>query len=344
MLNAMLGLFSQDLAVDLGTSNTRVYLRGTGVVCDEPTVVSVQTDRDGRRRVTAIGSEALPMLGRTPEDIHAIQPIRAGRILDFEVAEAFLLHLVRRAHGRNGWMRPRMVVAVPHHASDMEARAVRDSCESAGAREVHLVPRPIAAAVGASLPVQEPDGTLIVDVGGGSTEISLLALSGVVLSRVVPGGGEGMDAAIIQWLQRERRLLVGRPSAERLKIALGTASHPDPSATSVVKGRCLERGIPRSETVSAADIASALAPHVEAIAVGIRNAISEAPPELGSDVVDQGVVLTGGGSLLRDLDLGLRDLTGLPVIRAEDPEQAVAHGVGGILEDTLLQHAVALAS
>ena len=166
----------------------------------------------------------------------------------------------------------------------------------------------------------------------------------MVLSRVVPGGGEGMDAAIIQWLQRERRLLVGRPSAERLKIALGTASHPDPSATSVVKGRCLERGIPRSETVSAADIASALAPHVEAIAVGIRNAISEAPPELGSDVVDQGVVLTGGGSLLRDLDLGLRDLTGLPVIRAEDPEQAVAHGVGGILEDTLLQHAVALAS
>ena len=237
MFSTVLGLFSQDLAVDLGTSNTRMHLRGAGIVCDEPTVVSVQTDRSGRRRVTAVGTAALPMLGRTPEDIAAIQPIRAGRITDYEVAEAFLLHLVRRAHGRNGWMRPRMIVAVPHHASDMEIRAVRDSCESAGAREVHLVPRPIAAAVGADLPVREPAGTLVVDIGGGATEISLLALSGVVLSRVVTGGGDGMDRAIIRWLQQERGILVGRPSAERLKITMGTACDPDMDLVTTVKGR-----------------------------------------------------------------------------------------------------------
>jgi rod shape-determining protein MreB len=341
MFSTVLGLFSQDLAVDLGTSFTRIHLRNAGPVCEEPTVVALHTDRGGRRRVTAIGTAARPMLGRTPDDIQAIQPIRRGRVADFEVAEALLLHLVRRVHGRNGWMRPRMVVAVPHHASDMEVRAVRDSCESAGAREVQLVPRPIAAALGAQLPIHEPSGTLVVDVGGGSTEVSVLSLSGVVSCHTVDGGGEGMDEAIIEWLGREKRLLVGQPSAERLKIELGTASHPDPRRTAVVKGRCLRRGVPRAETVSAVDVHQALLPHVEAIAAAVRTAIEDAPPELGSDIVDHGVVLTGGGAALDGLDRALRDRTGLPVVCAENPERAVITGIGRVLDEPGLTLAIA---
>lgn len=341
MFSTVLGLFSQDLAVDLGTSFTRVHLRNTGRVCDEPTVVALHTDRDGRRRVTAFGSDARPMLGRTPDDISAVQPIRRGRVADFEVAEALLLHLVRRIHGRNGWMRPRMVVAVPHHASDMEVRAVRDSCESAGAREVQLVPRPIAAALGAHLPIHEPAGTLVVDVGGGSTEVSVLSLSGVVSCRTVEGGGEGMDEAIIDWLRVHRDLLVGRPSAERLKIELGMACDPDPGARAVVKGRCLARGVPRAETVTAVDVCQALTAHIDAIGDAVRAAIEEAPPELGSDIVDHGVVLTGGGARLRDLDRALRDRTGLPVVCAEAPDHAVITGVGRVLEEPGLERIVA---
>ncbi|MEQ1564015.1 MAG: rod shape-determining protein [Myxococcota bacterium] len=342
MFSTVLGLFSQDLAVDLGTSVTRIHLRNAGTVCEEPTVVALHTDRGGRRRVTAIGAEARPMLGRTPDDIQAVQPIRNGRVADFEVAEALLLHLVRRVHGRNGWMRPRMVVAVPHHASDMEVRAVRDSCESAGAREVQLVPRPIAAALGAQLPIHEPSGTLVVDVGGGSTEVSVLSLSGVVSCHTVDGGGEGMDDAIIDWLQRERRLLVGRPTAERLKIELGTASLDHGTrANALVKGRCLRRGVPRAESVSAVDVYQALVPHVDAIAAAVRRAIEEAPPELGSDIVDHGVVLTGGGARLEGLDRALRDRTGLPVVCAENPERAVIAGVGRVLDEPGLQLAIA---
>ncbi len=333
MFSAVLGLFSQDLAVDLGTSNTRVQLRASPVVADEPTVVTIHTDRGGRRRITAFGREARPMLGRTPDDLSAVQPVRAGRVVDYEVTEALLLHLVRRVHGRSGWMRPRMVVAVPHHASDMEVRAVRDSCESAGAREVRLVPRPIAAGLGARLPIHEPSGTLVVDVGGGSTEVSILSLAGVVSCTVVPGGGEGMDASIARLLEEERSLLVGRPSAERLKIELGTACDPDLDRTAHVKGRCRVAGIPRSEVVSARDVYRAVAPHVDAIAEAIRNVVEQAPPEIGSDVVDHGVVLTGGGARLRDLDRALRDRTGLPVVCAEAPEHAVIHGVWRVLDD-----------
>jgi rod shape-determining protein MreB len=341
MFSTVLGLFSQDLAVDLGTSFTRVHLRNSGRVCDEPTVVALNTDRDGRRRVAAFGAQARPMLGRTPDDIQAVQPIRRGRVADFEVAEALLLHLVRRVHGRNGWMRPRMVVAVPHHASDMEVRAVRDSCESAGARDVQLVPRPIAAALGARLPIHEPAGILVVDVGGGSTEVSVLSLSGVVSTRTVEGGGEGMDEAIIGWLQRWKGLLVGRPSAERLKIQLGSATDPEPDARAVVKGRCLTRGVPRAESVTSEEIHQALIPHIDAIGDAVRAAIEDAPPELGSDIVDHGVVLTGGGARLRNLDRALRDRTGLPVVCADTPEHAVIDGVARVLEEPGLERVVA---
>lgn len=341
MFSAVLGLFSQDLAVDLGTSNTRVRVRHTRDTADEPTVVTVHTDRAGRRTVTAVGREARPMLGRTPEDLQTIQPIRGGRVVDFEVAEALLVHLVRRAHGRSAWMRPRMIVAMPHRATDMEIRAVRDSCESAGAREVKLVPRPIAAALGADLPIHEPSGVLVVDVGGGATEISILSLNGVVASTVVEGGGEGMDVSVVRLLEEERSLFVGRPSAERLKIELGTACDPDPDRVATIRGRCRLGGIPRAEQVSAADVHRALVPHVEAIADAVRRMVDAAPPEIGADIVDQGVVLTGGGARLRNLDRALRERTGLPVVGADRPEHAVIQGVSRILADPALYHAVA---
>lgn len=330
MLSTVIGLFSQDLAVDLGTSNTRVHLRGVGVVCDEPTVMVVHEHRSLGRRMVAIGEEAVPMLGRTPRDLEAIQPIREGRIDHFEVAEAFLLHLVRRAHGRNGWMRPRMVVAVPHHASDMEVRAVRDSCESAGAREVQLVARPVATALGAGLPIHKAQGTLVIDMGGGSTEVSLLALGGVVLSKVVAGGGEGMDQALVQWLAQSREILVGRPSAERLKIELGLSGA---ERTATVRGRCMVRGVPRSVEVTGADVTEALAPHVHDIAAAVEGLLAEAPPELSTDVVERGVVLTGGGSQLHNVEAVLRDWTHFPFVHAETPQLAVVHGLGRILEE-----------
>lgn len=334
MLNAVIGLFSQDLAVDLGTSNTRVHLRGAGIVCDEPTVMAIHEHPARGRSVVAVGQDAQPMLGRTPRDLQAIQPIRAGRIAHFEVAEAFLLHLMRRVHGRNGWIRPRMVVAVPHQASDMEIRAVRDSCESAGARDVQMILRPVAAALGAHLPINQPAGTLVIDIGGGSTEISLLALSEVVASRVVPGGGEGMDQAIVDWLSEAHGIMVGLPSAERLKEELGLAGG---STEAMVKGRCLTRGTPVARTVSADEVRLALLPKVRALADELGKLLAATAPELTSDVVDHGVVLTGGGSMLSNLESTLRDWTHFPFIKAEAPSHAVINGLGRYLDDPEIQ-------
>jgi rod shape-determining protein MreB len=341
MLSAVLGLFSHDLAVDLGSATTRIHLRGAGAIVIEPSVVAVRTDRRGRRTVVATGEEARPMLGRTPPDTEAVEPIRAGRIADYESAEAFLLSLVRRTHGRNGWIRPRMVVAVPHGASEMELRAVRDSCESAGAREVHLVPRPVAAAMGADLPIHLPSGYLLVDVGAGATEISVLSLSGVVTGSQVPGGGAGMDSAICAWLAEHHGLLVGRPMAERVKIELGSALPPSEPTEAVVKGRCLALGIPRATRVTADEIHRALAPSVEAIAHEIRRTLENVPPEIGSDIVDHGMVITGGGGRLRGIDRALRDLTGLPVVVAEAPDLAVVNGAGRLLETLDTRRALA---
>jgi rod shape-determining protein MreB and related proteins len=341
MFSAVLGLFSQDLAVDLGTSATRVHLSGSGVVCDEPSVVAVMDDRRGRRRVIAFGEEALPMVGRTPDDIRAIEPMKAGRVVDFEVAEALLLHMVRRIHGRNGWMRPRMVVTVPFGASDMELRAVRDSCEAAGARAVHLVPRPLAAALGAGLPVHEPSGHLVVDLGAGATEISMLSLSGVVNCTALETGGRTMDEAIIAWCKKAHALLVGRPSAERVKHELGAAHVPDPSKTMWVKGRCLRNGTPHAVKITARGVYDALGPSIDLIAQGIRKVLQDAPPELASDVVETGVVLVGGGALLQGLAEALKARTGLPIIVAENPTRAVIHGAGRVIEELDLREAMA---
>ena len=325
MFNALIGLFSQDLAVDLGTSRTRLVTPGGGVVCDEPTVLVVR-----RQRVVAIGKEARPMVGRTPEDMEAIQPVRAGQLVDLQAAEALLLHLVRRVHGRNGWIRPRVVVGLRYDTGDAELRALRDTCASAGARQVQFVPRALAAALGAGLPIQEPTGTLVVDFGGGTTEISLIALSDVVMGRVVPGGGEALDDAIVHWLAEERGLLVGQPSAEQLKIALGLGA-TGPSAR--ITGRCQRTGLPRGLEVTAAELRQALHPALRPITDAIGGLLAQAPPALSSDVVDRGVVLTGGGSQLQGLEAALRQTTQLPFIQAEDPQYAVAVGLGQILEE-----------
>ncbi len=332
MLRAVLGLFSQDLAVDLGTSSTRLYRRGTGVVADAPTVVALERQADGARMVAA-GEQALPMLGRTPRGIEAVQPVRDGRIAKPEVAEALLLHLVQQSHGRSRWVHPRLVVGIPHPAADDEVRLLRRCCEAAGAREIRLVARPLAAAVGAGLPAHEPTGTLIVDLGGGRTEISLIASGRIIASSTVAGGGEGMDHAVIHWLSERQGVLVGRWSAERLKHEVG---HVHPTVCerrrATVRGRCLRRGIPTAVPVDAEDLRPVFKPAVQAIADEIRRLLRGAPPELSTDVVDRGVVLTGAGSQLAGLDLALRDLTQLPFVRAEAPGLAVVRGLGSFLE------------
>ena len=341
MFSAVLGLFSQDLAVDVGTSTTRVFLRGSGIILTEPTVVSVHTRHTGERRVLAIGDDALPMLGRTPADIHAVRPVDEGRLDDYEVAEAFLLHLFRRIHGRNTLIRARTVLPVPHDAGDMELRAIRDAIEAAGAREVHLVPRPLAAALGADLPIDEPTGVMVVDLGGGRTDVAVLSMSGIVDAEVVPGGGRGMDRDIALHLERHEALHIGMASAEQLKLELAAACAPDRSQTAVARGRCMRRGIPRAVEVSAEAVTAAIHPQVKRIAAAIRQLLDRTPPELASDIVDHGVVLVGGGAGLPHLDAVLRHYTGLPVVAAESPETAVVNGAGKVLDELDLLRAVA---
>lgn len=332
MFSAVLGLFSQDLAVDLGSSETRIYQRGSGVVIAEPTVVAVRTDSRGRRSVLAAGAQARPMIGRTPMDIEACEPVKGGGIADFEVAEALLMHLVRRVHGRNSWMRPRVALSISHAASEMERRATREACEAAGARFVHLIPRPVASALGAGLPIHGARGFLVVDIGAGQTEIGIVSLHRAVHGTTVPGGGHGMDRAIQAWLLNSEDLLVGPPSAAKLKESLGEAMPPVRSKRAIVRGRCAIRGIPRAVEVDALDVHAALVPSIDAIGAAIRRVVREAPPELAADVAEHGVLLTGGGAYLNGIETALRDRTGLPVVCSDKPCQAVIRGVGAALE------------
>lgn len=331
MFSAVLGLFSQDLAVDLGTSTARVFQHHSGQVLRQPSVVAVHTDRQGRRSVLAVGDPAMPMLGRTPMDIDAVQPVRDGQIHDYEVAESLLRHLVRTAHGRSGFVSPEMVVAIPSGTTEVERRAVRDSCEAAGARAVHLVPKPLAAGLGAQLPVRDPAGFLIVDIGGGATEISVLSLGTVVSSHTVRGGGEGMDLALVDWLRAEQQLLVGRLTAEQLKLDLGSLLDTDRVAS--VRGRCLRRGVPRAVTVTSAQVRRALTPSVQTLINGVKTALERTPPELVADVVDHGLLLTGGGASLEGLDEVLREATGLAVVVPDAPEDTVVRGAGAMLDE-----------
>lgn len=332
-LDWLYGLFSNDLAIDLGTASTLVYARNRGIVSNEPSVVAVYKDQRGGRRVLAVGRDAREMLGRTPGNIEAIRPMKDGVIADFEVTEAMLRYFITRAHNRRTLVRPRIVICVPHGITEVERRAVRESAESAGAREVYLMEEPMAAAIGAGLPITEPCGNMIVDIGGGTTEVAVISLSGVVYSKSVKVGGDKMDIAIQEHMKRKYSLLVGERSAEIVKIEIGNA-YPLPEVlTMPVKGRDLVHGVPKTVTVNSDEIREALSEPLSQIVNAIRQALEGTPPELSADIVDKGIMLAGGGALLKNIDILIREETGLPVAIAEDPIAAVVLGAGKALDD-----------
>ncbi len=335
------GLFSSDLAIDLGTANTLIYVKGKGIVASEPSVVAVQNDGRGGKRVLAVGKEAKQMLGRTPGSIVAIRPMKDGVIADFEVTEAMLRYFIRKVHNRRTLVKPRIIICVPFGITEVEKRAVRESAESAGAREVYLIEEPMAASIGAGLPITEPSGNMIVDIGGGTTEVAVISLAGIVYSKSVRIGGDKMDEAIVQYMKRTYNLLIGERTAEIIKITLGSAYPSEDKQTMEVKGRDLVAGIPKTITISDDEIREALAEPINAIVEAVKIALERTPPELAADIVDKGIVLAGGGALLRNLDVLLREETGLPVIVAEDPLSCVVLGSGKALDELDLLKRVA---
>jgi rod shape-determining protein MreB len=337
MFPRLLGFMSADMAIDLGTANTLVYVKGRGIVLAEPSVVAI-ADVRGKKQVLAVGEEAKLMLGRTPGNISAIRPLRDGVIADFEVAEEMIKHFIRKVHNRRAaFASPLIIVCVPSGSTAVERRAIQESAESAGARRVLLIEEPMAAAIGAGLPVTEPSGSMVVDVGGGTTEVAVISLGGIVYSRSVRVGGDKMDEAIISYIRRHHNLLIGESSAERIKMdigaAAGAAENGDEGPYCEVKGRDLMNGVPREVVVSQGQIAESLSEPVTAIVEAVKVALENTPPELAADIVDKGIVLTGGGALLYRLDQVLREATGLPVIVAEDALQCVALGTGRALEE-----------
>ncbi|MCP4870648.1 MAG: rod shape-determining protein [Proteobacteria bacterium] len=332
ILDWFLGFFSNDLAVDLGTANTCVFVKGEGVVLDEPSVVAVKKDERGPRKVLAVGSEARQMLGKVPGNIEAIRPMKDGVIADLDVTEAMLRYFIRSVHGRNTFVRPRIVICVPYGITEVEKRAVRDSAAAAGAREIHLIEEPMAAALGAGLPVTEPQGNMIVDIGGGTTEVAVISLGGIVFSKSVRVAGDKMDEAVINWIRRHHNLLIGERTAERIKMDVGCAWPLDEPKEMYVKGRDLIKGIPETITVHSEEIREALREPVEMIVEAVKYTLEKTPPELAADIIDQGIILAGGGAKLQGLDTLLREETGLPVIAAADPLYCVVRGSGAVLD------------
>lgn len=334
LFDSVLGIFSTDLAIDLGTANTLVYVKGSGIVLNEPSVVAVHTDNRLKNRVLAVGSEAKNMLGRTPGNIVAIRPLRDGVIADFEVTEAMLRHFIQKVHNRRTFIRPRIIIAVPSGITQVEKRAVRESAESAGAREVFLVEEPMAAAIGADLPITEPTCNMVVDIGGGTTEVAVISLAGIVYSRSIRIAGDKMDAAIIQYIKRKYNLLIGERTAEFIKTTIGNA-YPDPQnlETIEVKGRDLVSGIPKILSIDSEEIRVSISEQIDALVEIIKMALEQTPPELAADIVDRGIVLAGGGALLKNLDKLLKEETGLPITVTEDPLSTVVIGSGKILDN-----------
>ena len=334
MFSKLTGFLSADMAIDLGTANTLVYVKGQGIVLNEPSVVAIATLK-GKKQVVAVGEEAKLMLGRTPGNIQAIRPLRDGVIADFEVAEEMIKHFIRKVHNRRSFASPQVIICVPSGSTAVERRAIQESAESAGARRVYLIEEPMAAAIGANLPVTEPTGSMVVDIGGGTTEVAVLSLGGIVYSRSVRVGGDKMDESIIAYVRRNHNLLLGESSAERIKQMIGTACPPeDGNGQSLdIKGRDLMNGVPKEIMVTQRQIAEALAEPVGAIIDAVKVALENTAPELAADIVDKGIVLTGGGALLGNLDYVLRHATGLPVSIADEPLKCVVLGTGRCLEE-----------
>jgi rod shape-determining protein MreB and related proteins len=334
MFSRLFGFLSADMAIDLGTANTLVYVKGRGIVLNEPSVVAI-AEVKGKKQVLAVGEEAKLMLGRTPGNIRAIRPLRDGVIADFEVAEEMIKYFIRKVHNRRSFASPLVVVCVPSGSTAVERRAIQESAESAGARKVYLIEEPMAAAIGAGLPVTEPTGSMVVDIGGGTTEVAVLSLGGIVYSRSVRVGGDKMDEAIIAYIRRNHNLLVGEGSAARIKEEIGSACPPDDGegATMEIKGRDLMNGVPKELVISERQIAESLAEPVGAIIEAVKVALEHTAPELAADIVDKGIVLTGGGALLGNIDFVLRHATGLPVSIADDPLSCVVLGTGRALEE-----------
>jgi rod shape-determining protein MreB and related proteins len=341
MFNGLFGWLSSDIGIDLGTSNTLVYVKDQGIVLREPSVVAVQA---GTNRVLAVGDEAKRMLGRTPANIVAVRPLKDGVISDFEVTEAMLRHFISKVHNRRRVRaRPRVVIAVPSGITEVEKRAVRESAAHAGAREVYLIEEPMAAAIGVGLPVQDPAGNMIIDIGGGTTEVALISLSGIVFSRSVRVAGDELDEAIVQYMKRAYNLMIGERTAEEIKIKIGSA-YPSEKETSVeVKGRDLVAGLPKTLMITSQEVREALLEPISTIVDSVRITLERCPPELSADLVDRGLVLAGGGALLRGLDKLLSEETGLPVHVAEDPLSAVAEGTGKCLNELKFLRQVASA-
>ncbi len=342
LFDPIIGLFSSDLAIDLGTANTLIYLKGKGIVVNEPSVVAIQKDSRGVKRVLSVGEEAKKMQGRTPGSIIAIRPMRDGVIADFEITAEMLKYFIRKAHNRRTLLRPRIIICIPLGITEVEKRAVRESAESAGAREVYLIDEPMAAAIGAGLPITEASGNMIVDIGGGTTEVAVISLSGIVYSRTVRVAGDKMDEAIVQYMKRRYNLLIGERTAEIIKIALGTAYPSEENEKMEVKGRDLVAGIPKTLEICSEEVREAMVEPINAVIEVIRNALERIPPELAADIVDRGIVLTGGGALLRNMDVLLREETGLPVMLTEDPLTCIVLGSGMALEELDLLKKVAV--
>lgn len=340
MISGLLGLFSNDIGIDLGTANTLVFVRDHGIVLREPSVVAVKA---GTNKVLAVGNEAKRMLGRTPANIVAVRPLKDGVIADFEITEAMLRHFITKVHSRRKFVRPRVVIAVPSGITEVEKRAVKDSAQHAGAREVYLIEEPMAAAIGVGLPVQDAAGNMIIDIGGGTTEVALISLSGIVFSRSVRVAGDELDESIVQYIKRAYNLMVGERTAEEIKIKIGSAYPMEKETSMEVKGRDLVAGLPKTLTITSQEVREALLEPISTIVDSVRITLERCPPELSSDLVDRGLVLAGGGALLRGLDKLLSEETGLPVHVAEDPLSAVAEGTGKVLSEIKFLRQVASA-
>ncbi len=334
MFSKLFGFMSADMAIDLGTANTLVYVKDQGIVLNEPSVVAISM-AGGKKQVLAVGNEAKQMLGRTPGNIVATRPLRDGVIADFEVTEAMIKHFIRKVHNRRSFVSPKMMICVPSGSTAVEQRAIQESAESAGASQVELIEEPMAAAIGAGLPVTEPSGSMVVDIGGGTTEVAVISLGGIVYARSVRVGGDKMDEAIIAYIRRVHNLLIGESTAERIKKEIGSACPPaDGEGRQIhIKGRDLLNGVPKEIIITERQVAESLAEPVGQIIEGVRTALEHTAPELAADIVDKGIVMTGGGALLSNLDLVLRHATGLPVTIADDPLSCVVLGTGHALEE-----------